>query len=50
MHLVIFVAPTFYFIKTLKDYFLWLFMIILRWPGPNNGNRKFAPKHIENGQ
>ena len=42
MHLVILVAPTFHFIKTLKDYFLWLFMITLRWTGPNNGNRTLA--------
>ena len=41
MHLVIFVAPTFHFIKTLKGYFF--FMITLRWTGPNNGNRTLAP-------
>ena len=43
MHLVIFVAPTFHFIKTLKDYFLWLFMMSLRKTYPNNGNRTLAP-------
>ena len=34
----VFAAPTFHLIKTLKGYFLWLFMITLRWTGPNNGN------------
>ena len=43
MHLVIFEAPTFHFIKTSKDYYLWFFMITLRWTGPNNGIRKLAP-------
>ena len=43
MHLVIVVAQTFHFIKTLKDHFLWLFMITLRWTGPNNDNRTLAP-------
>ena len=38
MHLVVFVATTFHFIKTLKD-----FMITLRWTGPNNGNRTLTP-------
>ena len=45
MHLVIFVAPTFHFIKTLKGYFLWIFRITLRWShwtGPNNSNRTLA--------
>ena len=44
MHLVIFVAPTFHFIRNLKNYFLRLFMITLRWTGPNNGNRTLASK------
>ena len=43
IHLVIFAAPTFHFIKALKNYFLWLFMITLRWTGHNNGNRTLAP-------
>ena len=43
MHLVIFEAPTFYFIRTLKDYYLCFFMITLRWTGPNNGIRMLAP-------
>ena len=43
MHLVMFVAPTFHFIKTLKNDFLWLFMIILPWNGPKNGGRTLAP-------
>ena len=43
MHLVIFEAPTFHFIKTLKDYYLCFFMITLRWIGPNNGIRTLAP-------
>ena len=30
MHLVIVVSPTFHFIKTLKDYFLRIFMIALQ--------------------
>ena len=40
IHLVIFVAPIF---KTLKNYFLWFFMITLQFTGPNNGNRTLAP-------
>ena len=43
INIVIFAAPTFHFVKTLKNYFLWLFMITLRWTGPNNGNRTLAP-------
>ena len=43
MHLVIFEAPTFHFIRTLKDYYLWFFMITLRWTGPNNGIGMLAP-------
>ena len=43
MHLVIFEAPTFHFIRTLKDYYLWFFMITLRWTVPNNGIRMLAP-------
>ena len=45
MHLVIFEAPTFHFIRFLKDYYLCFFMITLRWTGPNNDIRMLAPIH-----
>ena len=46
MHLVIFEAPTFHFLKTLKDYYLWFFYdyITMDWSlVPNNGIRTLAP-------
>ena len=47
MHFVSFVAPTFHFMKTLKDHFLWLFMMTLRWTGPKIGNRTKAQNTSE---